>query len=125
MASEGHDNIYAAAAPYRLAGFDLLTSLRGYGQFVAERGAACRAGVGSTSDGGARFSAPVQVVSWNCADSQPAGTLAFDGQGDGFLYGHGLFVSHDGGRSWAVSRPSGQVLAIAPSGRSVWMLARC
>lgn len=95
---------------------------RGYGLFSVTAGSRCLDEVGMTADGGTRFGPAAAVFSWPCADSPPAATLAFDGQGDGFLYGPALYMTHDGGRTWAASHQSGQVLAIAPSGRSVWLL---
>ena len=116
----------SAQEHYRLAGLAMRSPTSGYGQFVGMRGALCQAGVGVTSDGGARFSPPVKVVSWPCANNPPARSLAFDNHGDGFLYGPKMYMTHDNGRLWAFSRQPGQVLAIAPSGRSVWMLeAKC
>lgn len=111
------------ASQYRLGGIDFLGRTHGYGQFSAGSGSACRTAVAATSDGGARFGAPVTVDSWPCGGTAPAALLAFDDHGDGFLYGPKLFVTHDAGQHWRPSRQPGQVLAVAPAGRSVWMLA--
>jgi len=104
----------------RLAVVAFPARTRGWGEFVSYH--PCRVAVGVTADGGARFSAPVAVAGWRCAAAPPASSLTFDADGDGFLYGPRLFVTHDGGRTWAASRQPGQVLAVAADGRSVWML---
>lgn len=55
---------------------------------------------------------------------------------DGYLYGRGLRITHDGGLSWADPQlgvyndprdgpEDGQVLALQPRGRSVWAFVRC
>ncbi|HEX9030778.1 MAG TPA: hypothetical protein VF834_02955 [Streptosporangiaceae bacterium] len=64
----------------------------------------------------------MRIDSWPCSGTSPAGSLAFDSHGDGFLYGPRLFVTHDNGLTWHPSRQPGDVLAIAPLGSSVWML---
>lgn len=103
----------------------MITSERGYGAFVADTRQPCRIGVAATADGGASFGAPVQAVTWACGEPR-ATSLAFDGHGDGFLYGPLLFVTHNGGRTWAGVPMRGQVLAVVPFGKSVWLLqARC
>jgi photosystem II stability/assembly factor-like uncharacterized protein len=94
----------------------------GYGLFEQQGTTTCTDSVGITADGGARFTALARVTSWRCAGSAPAGWLAFDEEGDGFLYGPELFTSHDGGASWAPSTQPGAVLAVDAVGRSVWML---
>jgi len=111
---------------YQLTGVTFTSPEHGYGEFVNYGNKLCRIAVGATADGGARFSAPVLVNTWRCARTQPAGALVFNSLGDGFLYGPKLFVTHDGGRTWKASPQRGEVLAVAPSGRSVWLLeARC
>ena len=118
----------AATAPGAVAAIGRLVSLAfvspadGYGLFVRQSGAVCQDEVGRTTDGGARFSTLVRVSSWPCAESAPAAALAVDGHGDGFLYGPGLFVTHDGGRTWKPGRLPGQALAVAALGRSAWMV---
>jgi len=94
----------------------------GYGLFEQQGASSCSDSVGRTSDGGAHFTALARVTSWRCAGNDPAGWLAFDDHGDGFLYGPKLFTSNDGGASWARSAQPGAVLAVAAVGRSVWML---
>jgi hypothetical protein len=117
----------ATAAPnatgaYRLSELAMITPERGYGLLLDYQRPPCRIGVAATSDGGARFTFPVTLTTWRCAGNPPAGQVTLDSRGDGFVYGPGLFVTHDGGRTWAPGRLSGQVLAVAPLGRSVWLL---
>jgi photosystem II stability/assembly factor-like uncharacterized protein len=82
--------------------------------------------VGSTKDGGATFGPLVEVTSWSCGDNPPAQTLTFDDHGDGFLYGPDLFVTHDGGTTWARSRQPGAIQSVVALGRSVWAVeAEC
>lgn len=115
-----------AGGGYQLSKLAMTTPDRGHGLFLDYQGPACRIGVAATSDGGARFTVPVTVTTWPCASSPPAGQVAFGSRGDGFVYGPGLFVTHDGGRTWAAASALGDVLAVAPLGRSVWLLqARC
>src|SRR5579859_4792422 len=114
-----------AMTHWRLSTVAFRAPTHGYGMFVSYR-ASCRIGVGSTSDGGARFTAPVTVAAFRCAGSPPAGSLAVGARRDLFLYGPKLFVTHDSGRTWTASRQRGQVLAVAAKQRSVWMLlAQC
>lgn len=104
----------------------MTTPDRGYGLFLGSQSTPCRIGVAATGDGGARFTVPVTVAAWPCASNPPAEQVAFGSQGDGFVYGPGLFVTHDGGRTWAAANGLGDVLAVAPLGSSVWLLqARC
>ncbi len=69
--------------------------------------------------GSARLAA---VTTWRCGGNLPASFLAADGHGDAFFYDPGLFVTHDGGRTWASAHQPGTVLAIATAGRSAWMV---
>ena len=94
----------------------------GYGVFTRTDGPTCTALVGPTGDGGADFAALVSVTSWPCGWSAPATSLAFDDHGDGFLYGPGLFVTHDAGATWSPNSQPGQVLSVEALGESVWMV---
>jgi photosystem II stability/assembly factor-like uncharacterized protein len=110
----------SAQVRYRLAAVAFPGRKRGWGEFVSYH--PCRIAAGATTDGGANFSGPVMVAAWRCAVAPPVSSLAFGADGDGFLYGPRLFITHDGGQTWAASRQPGQVLAVAADGRSVWML---
>jgi photosystem II stability/assembly factor-like uncharacterized protein len=94
----------------------------GYGTFEKQVGGKCQDLVGPTTDGGTIFGPLVPVTSWSCPANAPVRSLAFDGRGDGFLYGPQLWVSHDSGASWAMSAQPGAVLAVESLGRSVWMV---
>ena len=72
--------------------------------------------VGKTTDGGGQFSSVAELP--GCA----ADAITFDDRGDGFVYGPGLYVTHDGGRTWAVQKEPGNVLSVRPVGSSLWML---
>jgi len=104
-----------------LAALALTSPRTGYGMFVVASGPHCRDVVGRTTDGGAHFTRPVNVLSRPCASGQPW-QLAADSQGDVYLYGPGLLASHDGGRSWSRVSEPGTVAALAPAGRSAWLL---
>jgi photosystem II stability/assembly factor-like uncharacterized protein len=92
----------------------------GFGLFTRQGPPACRAVVGSTADGGAVFGSLTSVTSWPCAGAAPVSKLAFDDQGDGFLYGPDLFVTHDAGITWTRVPQSGVVLSVEALGSSVW-----
>lgn len=94
----------------------------GYGIFTERAGGRCRALASRTTDGGARFGTLAPVTSWPCGGYPPASSLAADGHGDAFFYNPGLFVTHDGGRTWAPGRQRRTVLAVATAGRSAWMV---
>lgn len=94
----------------------------GYGLFDEDSGPTCATRVGRTDDGGAHFTGLVAADSWPCGGYRAATNLAFDDHGDGFLYGTGLFVSHDGGSSWAATPTPEPVVAVAALGYSVWMV---
>ncbi len=98
------------------------TPERGYALFTAVTGGRYEELAASTTDGGAVYGHPAKVLSYNCADSSPAAQLAVDGHGDGFVYDPDLFVTHDGGKTWARSVQPGRVLSVEAIGTSVWMV---
>jgi photosystem II stability/assembly factor-like uncharacterized protein len=94
----------------------------GYGVFSQYGSTTCTDRIGVTDDAGARFTPLVRVAHWPCAQNAPASHLAFDDHGDGFFYGPKLFVTHDGGASWAADPQHGAVLSVEALGYSIWML---
>ncbi len=112
----------SGAATQNLTAMAFLNPATGYGVFQGQGSGGCRDLVGRTSDGGSIFTGLVPVTAWNCGSGAPVRALAFDDHGDGFLYGPGLFVTHDGGRSWASGAQPDAVLAVEALGSSVWML---
>jgi photosystem II stability/assembly factor-like uncharacterized protein len=91
----------------------------GYGLVVTQSGSRCSDVVERTIDGGAHFTHPVTVGP--CAQ---ASSIAFDANGDGFLYDPGLFATHDGGATWSRLRQPGAVLEVSIEDRSVWLAER-
>ena len=106
----------------RLAAIAFTSPAAGYGMFTRQAGGRCQVLAGRTTDGGASFEPLAPITPWPCGGTLPATALAADSHGDGFLYDPGLFVTHDGGRTWANGHQPGTVLAIATAGRSAWML---
>jgi photosystem II stability/assembly factor-like uncharacterized protein len=113
---------YNFLSPESLLAIAFFNPEHGYGLFEEEQGHACQEFIGSTSDGGATFTSVVRVAS--CSGSSPIGSsLAFDDHGDGFIFGTtALYVTHDGGSTWAPSPQPGTVLAVQALGLSVWMV---
>jgi photosystem II stability/assembly factor-like uncharacterized protein len=110
----------SGAASSRLTAITFVSRADGYGMFTRQAGGRCQILAGQTTDGGARFGALAQVT--RCGEILPASFLAADGHGDVFLYDPRLFVSHDGGRTWAPGHQPGTVLAVATAGRTAWMV---
>ncbi len=121
----GH-TVTAAAAPSgsstRLDAIAFISKTTGYGIFTRQEPGRCQVLAARTADGGARFGSTAAVTTWPCGGNLPASFLAADGHGDAFFYDPGLFVTHDGGRTWASAREPGTVLAVATAGRSAWMV---
>jgi photosystem II stability/assembly factor-like uncharacterized protein len=114
-----------AASP-RLATLAFFNPTKGYGLFTAGTSRGCQVEVGATLDGGATFGPLVEVGKCTAIEN---GSLAFDDHGDGFLFtasSQDLYVTHDAGAGWNVSRQPGDVLSVEALGYSVWMLqAEC
>jgi hypothetical protein len=91
----------------------------GYGLFLEREGGSCGLSVASTSDAGVTFSPRVPVAPSQCYTTAST-SLAFDGYGDGFVYGPVLYATHDGGRSWLPVQGIGSVVGLALVGTSVW-----
>jgi len=64
------------------------------------------------------------------------GSTVFTGLSDGYLFGRGLRVTHDGGMTWTDPHLApyidfyegprdGEILALQARGRSIWLLIRC
>ena len=112
-----------AASVQGVVAVTFLNGSDGYGLFSKDNaGVNCSLSVASTHDGGATFSAQVPLPSTaQCFTTQ---SITFDNAGDGFVYGPGLYVTHDGGMTWNAITTSGTVLSVVPLGRSVWMVQR-
>lgn len=106
----------------RIGAIAFFNSQNGYALFEVQNNSGCQDLVGWTSDGGSSFGPLTLATSWNCISNPPVRSLAFDDQGDGFLYGPELFVSHNHGKNWAASDQSGNVLAVQALGVSIWMV---
>jgi photosystem II stability/assembly factor-like uncharacterized protein len=106
----------AAVAPTieNLSQLALDGSRDGYGLFVTSSGRSCRTYVAKTTDGGAKFSAPVHLNGCNML-------IAADSSGDVFVYGKQLFVSHDGGSTFSRLPSFSDVDQIVTVGSSVWL----
>src|SRR5215471_1727688 len=107
-----------AAASTRLDVIAFTSPATGYGVFTQTAAGRCHVLAGRTTDAGARFGALAPVTMWPCDGDPPGASLAADGHGDVFFYDPGLFVTHDGGRTWSRGDQLGTVLAIATAGRS-------
>ena len=94
----------------RLAAIAFTSPAAGYGSFTGQVGGRCQVLAGRTTDGGARFAHLARVTAWPCSSYPPAAALTADSHGDAFLYGPGLFVTHDGGRTWANGHQPGVVV---------------
>jgi photosystem II stability/assembly factor-like uncharacterized protein len=112
--------------------------------FVLSQGctkSVCEAWVDATADGGERWQAQPAFVAYQAADNVKtalpesqvpnpdrlgADGLVFMSAEDGWAYGPGLFVTHDGGREFRRLNVSSPVLGVVASGGRVWVLEqRC
>jgi photosystem II stability/assembly factor-like uncharacterized protein len=112
----------SGAAGARLTAIAFVSRADGSGMFTRQAGGRCQILAGRTTDGGASFGTLASVTTWPCSQNPPASFLAADSHGDAFLYDPKLFVSHDGGRTWAPGHEPGIVLAVATAGRTTWMV---
>ena len=72
------------------------------------------------------FASPATFGHFACGNYMGVSEVAIDGRGDVFAYGPELFVSHDGGRTFARDLQPGAILAVSAVGPSIWMLeAHC
>lgn len=110
----------AAVPTDRLTQIAFLSPSIGYGLFIRQTPTTCEALVGATTNGGAVFASLTTVTAWGCADNAVVSRIAFDDHGDGFVYGPGLFVTHDSGATWAQLPQDGVVLSVEALGFSVW-----
>ncbi len=112
----------------RLTSIWFSTPTDGYGAVIrsttsaTSNSATCTDFIGRTTDGGHHFSDFSTIRTWNCTNVEDATTLIFDGVGDGFFYGPNLYETHNNGATWTHVATPGQIVTIAPAGRSVWMI---
>lgn len=110
-----------APSPDRLTTVTFLNPINGYGLY-SRQGQTCATVFGRTDDAGALFDHLTTVESHACGTSPPVSQIAFDDQGDGFVYGPRLYVSHDDGSTWVPSAQLGDVLSVEALGQSIWMV---
>lgn len=116
---EGPDS---SATDLSLESFDFSNFSDGFGVFTTvSSGETCTDYVGKSTDGGAKFHSLVRVLSWNCSNSNFISSVDSDNEGDIFLYGPQLFVSHNNGATWAKA-PFSDVADVDAVGRSVWLV---
>jgi photosystem II stability/assembly factor-like uncharacterized protein len=99
----------------------------------------CESWVDVTGDGGERWKAQPALVAYLAADNLKtalpdgpvpnpnklgAASLVFTSANDGWAYGPGLFVTHDGGREFRRLNVSAPVLSVVASEGRVWVLER-
>jgi photosystem II stability/assembly factor-like uncharacterized protein len=79
----------------------------------------------STTDGGRRWRSVGPLPGTESAGGKPL--MVFTDDRTGFLRGpRGLYVTHDGGRTWALQALAGRVLDLAVAGGRVWVaLSTC
>jgi photosystem II stability/assembly factor-like uncharacterized protein len=89
----------------------------------------CTSLVEATTDGGKTWKARSAFLAYPTTASthvQGADAVVFGPARDGWAYGPGLFVTHDGGSHFRRVKVSAPVLAVAAAGGQVWVLEqRC
>jgi photosystem II stability/assembly factor-like uncharacterized protein len=117
-----HKGSHSSATELSLESFDFSNLSDGFGVFTTVSPSdTCADFVGKSTDGGAKFDSLVRVMSWNCSNSNFTSSVASDDEGDVFLYGPQLFVSHNNGETWSKAPYSG-VADVDAVGRSVWLV---
>jgi hypothetical protein len=103
----------------------MVSPVVGYGLFessVNSTASVCRAWVARTVNRGRIFGRPVAVHTWaHCQNVGFPERIAANALGDVFVWGNGLFESHDSGSAWIQSSPGGTVEDVSPRGASVWL----
>ena len=92
----------------------------GYGLFELASGSTCASWLGRTTNKGLTFARLVHIQSWTCGSTFTEEITA-DGKGDVFVYGNGLFVSHDFGTRWSRTPMAGDIEEVAAVSNSVWL----
>jgi photosystem II stability/assembly factor-like uncharacterized protein len=108
--------------PDQLTTVAFLNPAEGFALYRRQISSGCQTVFGRTANGGASFSGLVPVTAFPCNGAAAVSQIAFDDRGDGFLYGPGLSVSHDGGSTWDDEAQAGNVLSVEALGLSIWMV---
>lgn len=102
----------------------MVTPSLGYGLFEASGAGFCEVVVGKTSNAGRTFTSQVVVEHWRCGNGAYGGSsLTSDPFGDVFVWGHGLWVSHNDGSTWTAVPHVGHVLGVSSLDGSLWLVA--
>lgn len=92
----------------------MVTPNYGYGLFTASGDGRCEVVVGKTNNAGRTFGSQVVVERWDCGSGYVgAEAISTAGLFDVFVWGRGLWASHDGGATWTAVPHIGHVLDVA------------